>query len=318
DTILTAANTYSGSTTVARGVLQLNGNGSLANSAVNVAGGSASTLALSNLTTGSAQVGSLAGITASKVTLGTNTLITGGDNTSTTFAGVISGTGGSLTKAGNGTMTLTGSSNSYTGTTTVSEGTLVISKTNFTATITPTTMSVAFSNAPDTNISYKILTGPLVGGSTNVTVTSPSGYTGSFDTNTGILTVTAQSAGPTDGSFSGWLAGSTPSAELLLQYAYGAASATQPVSRSNLPVGSVNSNGLSLTYYVRKNATNLDLVVPQWHTNLTETNSWSNVAGNNITTNPTTVRVDGVDLIEKTATVPVDGARKFLRLKIAE
>jgi hypothetical protein len=80
----------------------------------------------------------------------------------------------------------------------------------------------------------------------------------------------------------------------------------------------VSSNGLSLTYYVRKNASNPDLVVPQWHTNLTEANSWSPVASSDIITNPITVTVDGVELIQKTATVPVDGARKFLRLKIAE
>ena len=65
-------------------------------------------------------IGSLEGTGA--VTLGANTLTTGGNNTSTIYGGAISGTGG-LTKTGSGTMTLAGA-NSYTGTTTISQGTL--------------------------------------------------------------------------------------------------------------------------------------------------------------------------------------------------
>jgi autotransporter-associated beta strand protein len=311
---LNGSNTHSGVTTVNAGTLQLGHVNALQNSTLDTGTSGSQSVAFTAAGTNTYNLGGLKG--SDDLGIGANTISVGSNSASTTFAGAISGTNGSLTKVGNGSLTLSGN-NSYSGTTTVSEGTLVISKTNFTATITPTTMSVAFSNTPSTNTSYTVLTGPLVGGSTNVTVT-PSGFTGTFDANAGSLTVTAQSAGPTDSSFSGWLGTNSPSAELLRQYAYGAASATQAVSRSNLPVGSVSSNGLSLTYYVRKNATNLDLVVPQSHTNLTEANSWSNVASNNISTNPTTVTVDGVELIEKTATVPVDGARKFLRLKIAE
>jgi autotransporter-associated beta strand protein len=312
---LNGSNTHSGVTTVNAGTLQLGDVNALQNSTLDTGTSGSQSVAFTAAGTNTYQLGGLRG--SDDLGIGANTISVGSNNASTTFAGVISGTNGSLTKVGNGTMTLNGN-NTYNGTTTVGRGTLVISKTNFTATITPTTMSVAFSNTPATNTPYTVLTGPLVGGSTNVTVTSPSGYTGSFDTNTRSFTVTAQSAGPTDASFSGWLSGSTPSAELLLQYAYGAFSAAQPVSRSSLPVGSVSSNGLSLTYYVRKNASNPDLVVPQWHTNLTEANSWSPVASSDIITNPITVTVDGVELIQKTATVPVDGARKFLRLKIAE
>jgi len=56
------------------------------------------------------------------VTLGTATLTAGANNTSTAFSGVISGDGG-FTKAGTGTTTLSGA-NTYTGTTTISAGTL--------------------------------------------------------------------------------------------------------------------------------------------------------------------------------------------------
>jgi fibronectin-binding autotransporter adhesin len=70
-----------------------------------------------------AALGSLAG--NGTVNLVSATLTVGGANTSTTYGGVITGSGGGLTKTGTGTLTLTGS-NLYTGTTTVSAGTLLV------------------------------------------------------------------------------------------------------------------------------------------------------------------------------------------------
>ena len=86
----------------------------------NVAG---ATLDLNNF---NLAIGSLAGggTTGGSVTLGSGTLTTGGANTATVFGGVISGTGG-LTKVGTGKLTLSGG-NTYTGTTTISAGTLQI------------------------------------------------------------------------------------------------------------------------------------------------------------------------------------------------
>jgi autotransporter-associated beta strand protein len=75
-------------------------------------------------------IGSLAG--NGLVFLGPRVLSIGSNNQSTTFSGVIQdggdnqGTGGSLTKIGTGTLTLSGA-NTYTGATTVSAGTLVVS-----------------------------------------------------------------------------------------------------------------------------------------------------------------------------------------------
>ena len=65
--------------------------------------------------------GSISG--AGSFVLGSNALTVGALNSSTEVSGVISGTNGALTKVGTGTLTLSGT-NTYTGVTTVSAGTL--------------------------------------------------------------------------------------------------------------------------------------------------------------------------------------------------
>ena len=134
---LDGSNTYTGSTTVSVGTLDVTG--SLASSVIGVSDGatlkvdgsslgdttSAVTLTGTGdmILAGNETIGSLAG--AGTVTNGGYTLTTGGNGTSTTFSGVASGTGG-LTKAGSGTLTLDGS-NTYTGSTTILAGILEIS-----------------------------------------------------------------------------------------------------------------------------------------------------------------------------------------------
>jgi fibronectin-binding autotransporter adhesin len=113
---LAGANNYSGPTVVTAGTLRSGAPGIIPDSsAVTLSTGA--TLDLSSL---DETIGSLAD--AGNVALGSATLTTGGDGSSTTYSGVISGTGG-LTKLGPGTMVLNGG-NTFTGPTTISEGTL--------------------------------------------------------------------------------------------------------------------------------------------------------------------------------------------------
>ncbi len=72
------------------------------------------------------EIGSLAGggTTGGTVDLTGGTLDTGSDGTNTTFAGTITGSGG-LTKGGAGMFTVTGN-NTYTGTTVVDSGALMV------------------------------------------------------------------------------------------------------------------------------------------------------------------------------------------------
>ena len=118
---LSGNNSYIGSTTLLNyGWLKLDGDASVSSSsAVRVNGNGVLTL-LSDQT-----IGSLASNNANaSIQLGSYTLSAGGDNTTTSALGAISGSG-SLIKQGSGTLTLAGS-NSYSGTTTVSAGTLSI------------------------------------------------------------------------------------------------------------------------------------------------------------------------------------------------
>ncbi|WP_162375614.1 autotransporter domain-containing protein [Ancylobacter sp. TS-1] len=115
---LSGANTYSGTTTVSVGTLVASGGSAIGDlSAVTVASGATLTVNAEET------IGSLAG--AGSVTLAASSGLTaGGDDSSTTFSGTIAGAGG-LTKTGDGLLILTGT-NTFTGVTTISAGTLQI------------------------------------------------------------------------------------------------------------------------------------------------------------------------------------------------
>jgi autotransporter-associated beta strand protein len=123
---LSGANAYTGATDVQAGTLTVGSSTALGVSlATTVASG-----ALLGLDGNSISIGSLAGAgTIENANIASSTLTTGGDDSSTTFSGVLQdGTGGgalSVTKVGSGTQEFTGS-NSYSGNTVVSAGTLKV------------------------------------------------------------------------------------------------------------------------------------------------------------------------------------------------
>ncbi len=114
---LSGANSYTGTTTINTGTLALGANNVLANTTA-VTINSGATFSVNSRTD---TVGSIAGAGAITTTAG-GALTTGADGTSTTYSGRMSGAG-TLTKTGAGTLTLSGA-NTYSGTTTVSGGTL--------------------------------------------------------------------------------------------------------------------------------------------------------------------------------------------------
>lgn len=117
--VLNASNTYTGGTVINSGTLRLSGSGNLLSTgSLNIAGG---TFDLNGI---NQTIGFFTG--SGNVTLGSATL-TVGDATSGSYSGVISGSGG-LTKQGSSLLTLTGA-HSYTGATTINDGTLRLSST---------------------------------------------------------------------------------------------------------------------------------------------------------------------------------------------
>ncbi len=114
--LVNGLNAGSGTVTLNLGVFNLGSASVLATAAPVVVNAPAEL----NLNGFSLTIGSLAG--SGNVVLDTSTLATGGANTSTTFSGVLRGSGG-LIKQGTGTLILSGA-NTYTGPTTINQGTL--------------------------------------------------------------------------------------------------------------------------------------------------------------------------------------------------
>ena len=129
--LMTAANNYSGQTTIQNGTLRLAGSGSLANSAVRLHSGG--TLSISNSATVSS-VAEFGSGNSGAIAISNGAVLTVTANSLNIFQSSISGAGG-LTKQGSHTLNLFGTQN-YTGTTTVTLGQLstsvAMSSTNFT------------------------------------------------------------------------------------------------------------------------------------------------------------------------------------------
>jgi autotransporter-associated beta strand protein len=102
--------------------LQVANANALQSATLDMAAGDLGTVEFTVAGTNTYALGGLQG--ARSLAFGGNSLSVGGNNQSTTYTGTLSGSG-LLTKVGNGTLTLSGS-NSYTGGTTISSGTLQI------------------------------------------------------------------------------------------------------------------------------------------------------------------------------------------------
>lgn len=191
---LSGANSYTGLTTVSDGTLRLTGGAAIADTgAVDLNSSGAVLRLLADET-----IGSLTGIAGTSVIFQNNSTLTTGDAGDTTFAGVMSGPGGNLSKQGAGTFTLSGL-NTYTGLTTVNQGTLAYGISNALdagpVTVDGGTLNIgAFS---DTVAAVTLASGSITGTSGVLTGTS---YDVQSGTISAILAGTGALSKTTDGT----------------------------------------------------------------------------------------------------------------------
>jgi autotransporter-associated beta strand protein len=185
---LTGSNTYGGATTIAGGTLLLSSTGTLGTSAISISSG---TLDLG----GKSLTNTFGSLTGGALSNGTLTNNSGNyDLQNGTVSAVLAGTNG-VNKTTSGTVTLTGA-NTYTGTTTVSSGTLQAAAANALGGTTNIDVNggsllVAVANAVNSNANINLGGGTLA-------------VSGNFNQNVGLLTLSANSVIDLNG-FSGIL-----------------------------------------------------------------------------------------------------------------
>lgn len=151
---LSQANTYSGTTTLSSGTLNINSTTALGSGTFTITGGTINNTSAGAIVNANNNVqnwnGDFAFTGTKSLNLGTGTVAMNATRQVTvnggilTVGGIISGSGFGLTKAGTGTLTLAGL-NSYSGTTTVSAGTL-LGRTGGGSTNSAVTVSTTFRN----------------------------------------------------------------------------------------------------------------------------------------------------------------------------
>jgi autotransporter-associated beta strand protein len=272
---LSASNSYTGATTINGGVLEFSGANSAANS--------------------------------SAINVGINGTVrfSGGGTRGNTISGM-----GNLEKTGSNNLTLT-ASNTYIGITTVSAGTLVVTNSTLTATISNNSTLVNFATPPTVGTTNNVLSGPLNSASlasNKVTGLPPnSGWT---FTNNPNLQVIVTSAGPTFNSLYGQGNENEPGSNgltYLMNYALGG---TGPSSNPALPVLTSDGTSLTLRANIRNSGQGVN-VVGEYTYDLAGT--WTEVeltvvTGANPALDNTTVKSFSID-------VESGRPKKFMRLK---
>lgn len=250
-------------------------------------------------------------------------LIINSNGFNVTTSQVFSGPGG-LVKTGAGQLTLRGENN-YTGSTTVSAGTLRLEKSGLNAVIdsSANTLVVEFTTPPSLG-SHSILNGALSGNQTFSATGLAAGQQASFNHSTGIVTITDLVADP----YVNWIEGYTPNALLadaaskladadpdrdginnLLEFALGG----NPVEASPAvyPTLETIGNDLVLGYTRPDVSETVTTQVGQWSTDL---EIWNDVT-------PVLVNENGALDDDMMVIVPRSNAlngRLFLRLKVTK
>ena len=217
------------------------------------------------------------------------------------------------------------SSNAY-GTTTV-DISFAIQKGTSTITATPTATAITEGQA----LSASALSGgtasvagafswttpstmPAVGTATYGVTFTPTD-TANYNTATTTVSVTVNAA-PVGSTYSGWLNGATPSDAAFLDYVFGAVT-PGTLDPSLKPTVAVNGGNLVLTYYVRQETAGLT-VTPKTSADLAAGPSGWVTTDVTVADVGTARTVNGVSVQQKTASVPVSGTKKFLKVEAVQ
>ncbi|ACB76811.1 beta strand repeat-containing protein [Opitutus terrae] len=185
--VLTAANLFSGATTINAGTLELRSNAGLGATATGTAVANGATLALANnITSAESQIAisgaGVGGAGALRNLSGTNTLsgaialnaaaTIGVDAGSLTASGVVSGAN-SLTKVGAGSLTLSGTAaNTFSGGVTVNEGTLALAKTANVSAVGSGNVTIGDATGAANSAVVQLTNANQIGATANVTINS--------------------------------------------------------------------------------------------------------------------------------------------------
>jgi len=312
---LYVANSYTGATTITGGTLVTDGAGQLpAGTTVAISNGATWQMTASYSANGDTRtIGGLTGQGTVQTTASgfTHNLTVNQASGTDTFSGVIAGSG-ALTKDGGGTLVL-GGSNSYTGNTTVTLGTLVVNNNSATTFANTSTLSIASGAVLNLPNAATSIVGTLVLGTTTHT-------SGIFDSSTpgGYITGSGKIQVGAAAGFSSWITGTfangaVPSGKQgpnddpdndgirnLVEYAV----LGQDPTVSNPAIGSFTGNVLS--YTKRAGTSGLTYAIEE-STDLGVTNNWTEVTGGSYVNNATTISY---------TLTPGTHAKNFFRLNV--
>jgi hypothetical protein len=153
-------------------------------------------------------------------------------------------------------------------------------------------------------------------GFTNVIMTASAFGSGLSNGSATIRIVEDEATAPLGTTYSGWLGQASASDAAFLDYVFGAAT-PGTLDPSLKPTVTVTGGNLVLTYYVRQGTVGLT-VTPKTSADLAA------VPSNWITTDVTVANVgaarevNGIIVQQKTASVPVSGTKKFLRVEAVQ
>jgi subtilase-type serine protease len=221
------------------------------------------------------------------------------------------GAAGTLTKSGAGVLTLLGN-NTYTGVTTVSNGTLVVSNSILRASINSNSTTINFANPPAVGTTNNVLSGPL-----NIASLASNNVTGLLPNSSWTLTnnpnlqviVTSASAGPSFGTTYPENSENTvgPNGlKNLMSYALGG---TGLSSTPALPVLTSDGTSLTLTANIRIDGQGVG-VVGEYAYSLD--GPWNPVV---LTPTPTPSTVPNTTVKAFSQDIEPGQPRKFMRLK---